>query len=75
MNGTGRMKKDAIRLIIGHQRLYELFCVDCNAVLMTECSNLQALECDKCGRMYGYRLPKEVESACFQIAMTNPTIQ
>ncbi len=69
-----RMKKQSIRVAIGY-RLYELFCLECNAVLMTENEHLQELQCDKCGRMYGYRMHPEMESACLQMMMEKPQIQ
>jgi hypothetical protein len=69
-----RMTKEPIRIAIGY-RLYDMFCVDCNAVLMTEDEHLQQVQCDKCGRMFAYRLPQEKEEACLQYAMTNPQMQ
>ena len=71
---TGRMIKDGIRVAIGY-RLYALFCLECNAVLMSEDKHCQTLECSKCHRMYGYRLHPEMEQACLQMMMEKPQIQ
>ena len=55
-----RLLGDEIRVAIGY-RIYELFCADCNRVLIEEDQQLMRLQCKECKRVYAFRLHPERE--------------
>jgi len=63
-----------IRISIG-LRLYELFCADCNRVLIEEDSHLMRLQCTKCKRIYAYRLSPDQEESIFELSTKKVSIQ
>ena len=63
-----------IRISIG-LRLYELFCADCNRVLIEEDSHLMRLQCTECKRIYAYRLSPEQEESIFELSTKKVSIQ
>jgi phage FluMu protein Com len=69
-----RLSGDQIRIAIG-LRLYELFCADCNRILIEEDSHLMRLRCTECKRIYAYRLHPEEEEYIFQASARKVTIQ
>ncbi len=81
MNKSVKMKTDEARLSGGEIRisvgfrLYELFCADCNRVLIEEDSHLMRLQCSKCKRIYAYRLHPDQEEFVFQSSTGKVSIQ
>ena len=81
MNKSVKMKTDEARLSGGEIRisvgfrLYELFCADCNRVLIEEDSHLMRLQCRKCKRIYAYRLHPDQEEFVFQSSTGKVSIQ
>ncbi len=71
---TPRMTGDKIRVQID-LRLYELFCADCNRVLIEEDSQLMRLQCAECKRIYAFRLQPEEEEYIFQSSSRKVSIQ
>ena len=69
-----RLSGGEIRIEVG-LRLYELFCADCNRVLIEEDSHLMRLQCTECKRIYAYRLRPEEEEYIFQASGRKVTIQ
>ena len=69
-----RLSGGEIRIAVG-LRLYELFCADCNRVLIEEDSHLMRLRCTECKRIYAYRLHPEEEEYIFQASGRKVTIQ
>jgi phage FluMu protein Com len=69
-----RLSGGEIRIEVG-MRLYELFCADCNRVLIEEDSHLMRLQCTECKRIYAYRLHPEEEEYIFQASGRKVTIQ
>ncbi len=63
-----------IRIAVG-LRLYELFCADCNRVLIEEDSQQMRLQCTECKRIYAYRLPRDQEDYIFQASSGKVSIQ
>ena len=81
MNSSLRLKSDEahlsggeIRIAIG-LRLYELFCGDCNRVLIEEDSRHMRLQCKQCKRVYAYRLRPDEEEYIFQASSGKVSIQ
>jgi phage FluMu protein Com len=69
-----RLSGDEIRIAVGY-RLYELFCADCNRVLIEEDSQLMRLQCKECKRIYAFRLQPEEEKFIFQCSTGEISIQ
>lgn len=69
-----RLSGGEIRISVGF-RLYELFCADCNRVLIEEDSHLMRLQCSKCKRIYAYRLHPDQEEFVFQSSTGKVSIQ
>ena len=69
-----RLQEDKIRIAFG-LRIYELFCADCNGVLMEEDSQLMRLRCKDCKRIYAYRLHPEQEQYIVLSSMGEISIQ
>ena len=69
-----RLLGEKIRVAIGY-RLYELFCADCNRVLIEEDSHLMRLQCKECKRIYAYRLHPEAEQYITLSSMGKVTVQ
>lgn len=63
-----------IRIAVG-LRLYELFCADCNRVLIEEDSQQMRLQCTECKRIYAYRLPRDQEDYIFRVSSGEVSIQ
>ena len=63
-----------IRISIG-LRLYELFCADCNRVLIEEDSKQMRLRCKECKRIYAYRLHPDEEEYIIEASSKRVTIQ
>jgi len=63
-----------VRISIG-LRLYELFCVDCNRVLIEEDSHLMRLHCTERKRIYAYRLSPDQEESIFELSTKKVSIQ
>jgi phage FluMu protein Com len=63
-----------VRISIG-LRLYELFCADCNRVLIEEDSRLMRLQCTECKRIYAYRLSPDQEESIFELSTKKVSIQ
>jgi len=81
MNKSFKLKSDEARLSGGEiriavgLRLYELFCADCNRVLIEEDSHLMRLQCTECKRIYAYRLHPDQEDYVFQSSTGKVSIQ
>jgi phage FluMu protein Com len=81
MNKSCKLKSDEARLSGGEiriaigLRLYELFCADCNRVLIEEDSHLMRLRCTECKRIYAYRLHPDQEDYIFQSSTGKVSIQ
>ncbi|MCG6983204.1 MAG: hypothetical protein LJE88_17520 [Deltaproteobacteria bacterium] len=69
-----RFSGGEIRISIG-LRLYELFCADCNRVLIEEDSHLMRLQCKECKRIYAYRLSPDQEESIFELSTEKVSIQ
>jgi phage FluMu protein Com len=69
-----RLSGDEIRIAVGY-RIYELFCGDCNRVLIEEDSHLMRLRCKECKRIYAYRLHPEEEKFIFHYSTGKIAIQ
>jgi len=69
-----RLSGEEIRIAVG-LRLYELFCADCNRVLIEEDSRLMRLQCTECKRIYAYRLHPDQEDYVFQSSTGKVSIQ
>jgi phage FluMu protein Com len=69
-----RLSGGEIRIEVGF-RLYELFCADCNRVLIEEDPQLMRLQCTECKRIYAYRLHPEEEEYIFQVSGRKVSIQ
>lgn len=69
-----RLAGGEIRIAVGF-RLYELFCADCNRVLIEEDSHLLRLQCKECKRIYAYRLHPEQEEYIFEASSRKVSIQ
>ena len=69
-----RLSGGEIRIAVG-LRLYELFCADCNRVLIEEDQHLMRLQCIECKRIYAYRLQPEEEEYIFQASVRKVSIQ
>jgi phage FluMu protein Com len=63
-----------IRIAVG-LRLYELFCADCNRVLIEEDSQQMRLQCKICKRIYAYRLRPDQEEYIFEASSGKVSIQ
>ena len=81
MNKSVKMKTNEARLTGGEiriavgLRLYELFCADCNRVLIEEDSHLLRLQCQECKRIYAYRLHPDQEEYIFEASSRKVSIQ
>ncbi len=81
MNSSLKIKSDEARLSGGEiriavgLRLYELFCGDCNRVLIEEDSRQMRLQCKECKRVYAYRLHPDEEEYIFQASSKKVSIQ
>ena len=69
-----RLSGEEIRIAVG-LRLYELFCADCNRVLIEEDSQQMRLQCKECKRIYAYRLHPDEEEYIFEASSGRVTIQ
>ena len=69
-----RLLGSEVRIAVG-LRLYELFCADCNRVLIEEDSHLMRLQCKQCKRIYAYRLQPEQEDFIFELSSGKVSIQ
>ena len=69
-----RLLGNEVRIAVG-LRIYELFCADCNRVLIEEDSNLMRLQCKKCKRIYAFRLQPEQEDFIFELSSGKVSIQ
>jgi len=69
-----RLLGGEIRIAVG-LRLYELFCADCNRVLIEEDSHLMRLQCSECKRIYAYRLSPDQEELIFELSTKKVLIQ
>ncbi len=69
-----RLSGGEIRIAVG-LRLYELFCADCNRVLIEEDQHLMRLQCIECKRIYAFRLQPEEEEYIFQASARKVSIQ
>ena len=69
-----RLLGSEVRIAVG-LRLYELFCADCNRVLIEEDSHLMRLQCKECKRIYAYRLNPEQEEFIFELSSGKVSIQ
>ncbi len=69
-----RLLGDEIRVAVGY-RIYEIFCADCNRVLIEEDSQLMRLQCKECKRIYAFRLLPEEEQFIFQCSTGKVPIQ
>ena len=69
-----RLSGSEVRIAVG-LRLYELFCADCNRVLIEEDSHLMRLQCKECKRIYAYRLNPEQEEFIFELSSGKVSIQ
>lgn len=69
-----RLLGGEVRIAVG-LRLYELFCADCNRVLIEEDSHLMRLQCKECKRIYAYRLHPDQEEFIFQSSTGKVSIQ
>jgi phage FluMu protein Com len=69
-----RLSGEEIRIAVG-LRLYELFCADCNRVLIEEDSQQLRLQCKECKRIYAYRLHPEKEEYIFEVSSRRVSIQ
>ena len=69
-----RLSGEEIRIAVG-LRLYELFCADCNRVLIEEDSQQMRLQCKACKRIYAYRLHPDEEEYIFETSSGRVTIQ
>ena len=69
-----RLSGSEVRIAVG-LRLYELFCADCNRVLIEEDSHLMRLHCTECKRIYAYRLNPEQEEFIFELSSGKVSIQ
>ena len=56
-------------------RLYELFCIKCNRVLMEEDSHFMRVQCQTCKQIYAYRADPGKEKAIFEFSQAKATIQ
>ena len=73
-SNEARLDGEEIRVAIGY-RIYELFCADCNRVLIEEDSKLMRLQCSKCKRIYAFRLHPEQEDYIFRASTGGITVQ
>ena len=69
-----RLLGSEVRIAVG-LRLYELFCADCNRVLIEEDSHLMRLQCKECKRIYAYRLQPEQEEFILELSSGKVSIQ
>ena len=69
-----RLAASEVRVAVGF-RIYELFCADCNRVLIEEDSQLMRLQCTECKRIYAYRLHPEEEEYIFHASVRKVSIQ
>ena len=69
-----RLSGGEIRIAVG-LRLYEMFCADCNRVLIEEDQRLMRLQCIECKRIYAYRLQPEEEEYIFEASVGKVSIQ
>ena len=69
-----RLSGEEIRIAVG-LRLYELFCADCNRVLIEEDSQQMRLQCKECKRIYAYRLRPDEEEYIIEASSGRVTIQ
>ena len=69
-----RFLEGEVRIAVG-LRLYELFCADCNRVLIEEDAQFMRLQCTECKRIYAYRLSPEQEESIFELSTKKVSIQ
>ena len=73
-SNEARLAGGEIRIAIG-LRLYEMFCADCNRVLIEEDHHLMRLQCTECKRIYAFRLQPEEEEYIFEASARKVSIQ